>query len=232
MKTRILKISVGKNDFVKIPTIYATEKNAVIEIIQKPFSTSSIIYIQNSPKIKTSNAKIKIFLERGSRCEIFAGIANGENSALEIEAVLKGQNASLKEEIVFIGKKKQKANIKSITNILSGNSEANMQIKGILHDKSQAVFDGNINIAKTAKNSSAKLGQHALLMSPDAKINALPALDIRTNEANASHSASITRPDEEQLFYALSRGIDEQTAAKLIAEGFLGKITQKQLCKM
>ena len=51
-----------------------------------------------------------------------------------------------------------------------------------------------------------------------------PELEIKNNEVKASHSASVGRIDEEQLFYLESRGVEKHDAEKLIIKGFLGEV--------
>lgn len=49
-------------------------------------------------------------------------------------------------------------------------------------------------------------------------------MEIKNNEVKASHSASVGRIDEEQLFYLESRGVEKHDAEKLIIKGFLGEV--------
>ena len=91
----------------------------------------------------------------------------------------------------------------------------------MLKDKSKSVFKGMIRIGKDARNSSAYLAGHAILLSPDAKSDAIPGLEILTNEVKATHSASVAQIDQEQIFYMMTRGLSEDEAKKFIVLGFL-----------
>lgn len=99
--------------------------------------------------------------------------------------------------------------------------------RGILKDTAKGRYDGNIKIAQSAKKTDAFLEEKTLLLSAGAKSEAIPALEIGTNDVKAAHSASCTRVDDNQLFYAASRGIPEDEAIRLIAEGFLGSLLMK-----
>ena len=62
---------------------------------------------------------------------------------------------------------------------------------------------------------------HAILLSPDARSDAIPGLEILTNDVKATHSASVSQIDEEQIFYMMSRGLSEDESKKFIVMGFL-----------
>ena len=62
------------------------------------------------------------------------------------------------------------------------------------------------------------------MLSDKARADANPILLIDENEVQAGHAASISRVDQEQLYYLMSRGIDKNQAEKLIIHGFLGLV--------
>jgi Fe-S cluster assembly protein SufD len=84
----------------------------------------------------------------------------------------------------------------------------------------QARFVGNIRIRPAAHGVDATLRDDALLLSKDAHIDSIPALEIGANDVKAYHGATIGAIDGEELFYAMSRGIDRSSAERMIALGF------------
>jgi Fe-S cluster assembly protein SufB/Fe-S cluster assembly protein SufD len=89
-----------------------------------------------------------------------------------------------------------------------------------LKGESRSLFKGMIKIGTTAKNSRAYLAHHAMLLEKAAKSDAIPGLEILTNEVKATHSASVAQIDEEQLFYLMARGLTQNEARKMIVLGF------------
>jgi Fe-S cluster assembly protein SufB/Fe-S cluster assembly protein SufD len=77
-----------------------------------------------------------------------------------------------------------------------------------------------IKIGKKAKNTSAYLAEHAMLLSPNARADAIPGLEIESDNVKATHSASVSQIDPEQLWYLTTRGLSRDEATKLIATGF------------
>ncbi|MBV9269803.1 MAG: SufD family Fe-S cluster assembly protein, partial [Candidatus Eremiobacteraeota bacterium] len=75
-------------------------------------------------------------------------------------------------------------------------------------------------IAENAQASEAFLRDDALLLSRNAHIDSVPALEIAANEVRAYHGATVGAIDEEQLFYMTSRGIERKDAETMIALGF------------
>ena len=93
--------------------------------------------------------------------------------------------------------------------------------KVVLEDRAKYDFEGMIDIRNGSANSNAYLKVDVLILSPEANARVVPSLEIAENEIKASHGATITKVNEEQLFYMKSRGISEKQAKKLIVEGFL-----------
>lgn len=143
------------------------------------------------------------------------------------EVVFEGEYAEAENHTVYFGRKKSRVDLSTthIHKVPGGISR--IASHGILLDESYARYVGLIKILQTAPQTDAQLEEKTLLLSSDAKVDAVPGLEIGTNDVRATHSAGVTRIDEEQLFYAASRGIDEKTAIRLIAEGFLKHAFQK-----
>ncbi len=65
------------------------------------------------------------------------------------------------------------------------------------------------------------------MLDKTANVDAIPGLEIRTNDVKASHSATVSRVTEEDLFYFRSRGIDPVTARHMFVEGFLYDLAER-----
>lgn len=137
------------------------------------------------------------------------------------ETQLIGAGSSTEQRTLFFAENDEVFDIFSSTIARGTNTSAKIIARGIGTGKSKVRFDGGISIEQTALGAQGHLFEHTLLLSPDAQMNAIPALTIGTNEVVASHSASVTRIDDEHLLYCMCRGIDEKAATRMIAEGFL-----------
>jgi len=77
-----------------------------------------------------------------------------------------------------------------------------------------------IKIGRKAKGASSYLACHGMLLGPDAKANAIPSLEIETNDVKATHAASVSPIDEDKIFYLESRGMDKESAKRMVTLGF------------
>lgn len=94
-------------------------------------------------------------------------------------------------------------------------------IKGVVDGNGQAFVNGIIKVLPKAIGTNAFLEERILLLSPSAKAEAIPNLEIKTDDVKCSHAATVGKIDEEEVFYLQSRGISETQAKEMIVEGFL-----------
>ncbi|MEM3807030.1 MAG: SufD family Fe-S cluster assembly protein [Nitrososphaerota archaeon] len=92
--------------------------------------------------------------------------------------------------------------------------------KAAAMQRSKALLKGIIRIERRAKNSVAYLAEHAMLLSSESRAEAIPGLEIECNEVRATHSASVSQIDPEQVWYMMTRGVPREEAVKIIALGF------------
>ncbi len=215
-------LSVEEGHTVVVPPREAMPGVTVIDICVKPHASLHLPYLHLGAT--TSMTIMRITLEEGASVDFFAGIFGGASSSLVVETVLAGAHSSARQRTIFFGDEAQHFDVFSNTTLAGENTTAVIEQKGILLRRAQARFDGNIIIKHSAHKADGKLLEHTLLLSSDARVNAIPGLTIETNDVRASHAASVTRIDDEQLFYCKSRGIEEREGVALITEGFLKTI--------
>jgi Fe-S cluster assembly protein SufD len=96
--------------------------------------------------------------------------------------------------------------------------------KGILADKSRAVFSGTTLIRQDSQKSTATQGDKNLLLSEGARVNTKPSLIIYADDVQAAHGATAGAIPEDQVFYMLARGIDMEVATSLLIKGFANEV--------
>ena len=99
--------------------------------------------------------------------------------------------------------------------------------KGVLNDKSRAVFNGKVFVRLNASGTDAQQSNKNLLLSNDARIDTKPQLEIFNDDVKCSHGATVGQLEEEELFYLLSRGLNEDLARNLLTYGFAEEIINK-----
>jgi len=99
--------------------------------------------------------------------------------------------------------------------------------KGILDDKSSAVFNGRIIVRKDAQKTDSKQTNKNLVLSDDAVIDTKPELQILADDVRCTHGATIGQLDAESMFYLQSRGIGKQQARSLLTYAFAQDIIDR-----
>ncbi len=170
---------------------------------------------QNSKRVLDIKSSQKVFLiaEKSGEIDIEMRIL-----APDIEVDLYG--------IVSISSE-EKVSIKTTSNHLAPSSTSRVHIKSVLMGNSSFNFDGIIKIANGSALSDAYLQNDNLMVGDGSTVNSLPKLEILADDVKASHGVTISSFDEEQLYYLLSRGIEQNKAEKILCNGFLNEIVQK-----
>ncbi|HEX9817934.1 MAG TPA: SufD family Fe-S cluster assembly protein [Patescibacteria group bacterium] len=138
-----------------------------------------------------------------------------------VELVGPGAEANLTS--VFQTKAKENLELSVIIHHKSPHTRAETTMKGVARDQSRIKFNGKIIIDPDCGDSQSFLTERVLLLSPQAKAEAVPDLEILTDDVRCSHAASVSNIPEEHIFYLQARGLNRLKAEEMIVEGFLGK---------
>ena len=104
------------------------------------------------------------------------------------------------------------------------NSTSALYYKGILSGRSRAVFGGTVFVREGAVKTDATQSDKNLLLSPDAEVDSKPALFIWADDVKCGHGATAGNIDAETVFYMRSRGVDLETASRMLIFGFASEI--------
>ena len=109
----------------------------------------------------------------------------------------------------------------------AAHTTSRLSYKGILDDRSHAVFGGTVFVREGADKTDAHQEDKNLLLSREAEVDSKPALEIYADDVKAGHGATAGAIADEALFYMRSRGLDEDTAMQLLVRGFAAEIIDK-----
>ena len=99
--------------------------------------------------------------------------------------------------------------------------------RGVNDDESRTVFKGKVDIGKNGGKVNTDLSLHGLLLSKKSKFHSFPAMEVINNDVIATHGASVSQIDPEQIFYFQSRGINQENAEYMIASGYFEPAIEK-----
>jgi len=166
-------------------------------------------------------------LGQDAKVNWYSGLFGSMLSRYKIEYFLNGPGASSNDSEVIFGNNEQSFDIQTNVNHESPSTEGRVVEKSILRNKSKSLFKGMIRIKENASKSNSFLSGRSILLDPDAKSDAIPGLEIFTNDVKATHSASVAQIDEEQIFYLKTRCLSHEEAERTIVEGFLEPLSRK-----
>ena len=104
---------------------------------------------------------------------------------------------------------------------------SDLLFKGALRDGSRSVWQGMINVEPGAQKTDGFQANRNLLLSKGARADSIPGLEIQADDVRCTHAATISRLEEEHLFYLMSRGIDYEEARKVVVDGFFDPIMER-----
>ncbi|MCY7345839.1 MAG: Fe-S cluster assembly protein SufD [Pyrinomonadaceae bacterium] len=159
-----------------------------------------------------------------------------DTTAINLGAKLSRHDVSLKfnaeggeafvDGLYFLGES-QHHDTHSIISHNVPNCTSHQTYKGILNDKSRGVFNGKVFVAVGASGTDGYQSNKNLLLSNEARVDTKPQLEIFNDDVKCSHGATVGQLEEEELFYLLSRGLNETLARNLLTYGFAEEIVNK-----
>jgi Fe-S cluster assembly protein SufB len=104
------------------------------------------------------------------------------------------------------------------------NTKSRIVSKGISAGKSQNSYRGQVQVMKRATNARNFSQCDSLLMGDQCGAHTFPYIDIENQTARIEHEATTSKIGEDQIFYCLQRGIDEEAAVALIVNGYAKEV--------
>jgi len=169
----------------------------------------------------------KAFVGRDAKMSWYLGLFGGQLSRYKTDSIMKESGSSAEDLEIIFGIGEQSFDVTSNLIHNGQSSRGRVLVKSVMKDSSKSLFKGMIKIGKYAKASESYLAGHAILLDKGAKSDAIPGLEIETNEVRATHSASVAQLDEAQIFYLMSRGLSRELAKREIVSGFLEPLSRK-----
>jgi hypothetical protein len=222
---------IGENQLMPIPTD-----------MNKP-----ILFFQQGTNAEPSNTGPWIVYDRiGDRDIITQGmIAQLYLSPVNVPMVIRGKFSEVYDQYQFLPWIGEGAEInmygvyladsgnyfehRPYVDHIAENCKSNVAYKGALQGVgAHTVWVGDVLIRETAVGTDSYELNRNLLLTPGARADSVPNLEIETGKIEgAGHASASGRFDDEQLFYLQARGLNETEAKKLVVRGFLSEIIQK-----
>ena len=169
----------------------------------------------------------RALVEEGGTIEWVSGSFGSHVSYLYPMSILKGRGARMEfTGITFAGKGQ---NLDTGAKVVHSAPETTsyMNTRSISKDGGISTFRSSVVVNKEAENSKSSVSCQSLMLDDVSRSDTIPAMDIRTKNADIGHEAKIGRISDEAVFYLMSRGISEEDARAMIVSGFADDVSKE-----
>jgi Fe-S cluster assembly protein SufD len=157
----------------------------------------------------------------------FAVALGGDFARLRTDSELAGQGGTSELRAAYLGRDDQMLDFRTLQDHSAPRTTSDLLFKGAVADHAHSVYSGLIRVHRGAVRSDAMQTNNNLVLDEGAHADSVPNLDIEENDVRCSHGSTVGPVDEDQRYYLESRGIDPETAERLIVAGFFVDIAQQ-----
>jgi len=194
--------------------------NAVTEIYAAANAQVNHTRIQREHDSAFHIGKTAIAQERDSRYTCH-GISTGAKlSRHHLEVYQQGEQTETVLNGLTVATGEQLADTHSLIAYSCPYSSSRQLHKCIVDDRAHGVFNGKVFVPKAAQLTDAGQLNRNLLLSPKARVDTKPQLEIVADNVKCTHGATVSQLDAEEIFYLQSRGLDRASASRLLVEAF------------
>lgn len=202
----------------------STFTNAVTEIVVGENASVNHIRIQREGGKAFHIGKSAIAQSRNSRYTCHAVNLGAQISRhnLEVSQLGEGTETTLNGLTVIGGE--QLADTHSVIAFNHPHGTSRQLHKCIVGDKAHAVFNGKVFVPKPAQLTDAGQLSRNLLLSPKARVDTKPQLEITADNVKCSHGATVSQLEDDEVFYLQSRGLNEDMSRHLLIDAFAAEV--------
>ena len=169
----------------------------------------------------------RALVEEGGTIEWVSGSFGSHVSYLYPMSILKGKGARMEYTgITFAGAGQ---NLDTGVKVVHAAPETTsvMNARSISKDGGISTFRSSVQVQKTAPGSKSTVSCQSLMLDDISRSDTIPAMDIRTRDADVGHEAKIGRISDDAVFYLMSRGLSEEEARAMIVSGFADDVSKE-----
>ncbi len=198
-----VELFVGKNAHLRYSTIENWSKNMY--------------------NLNTKRATV----EEGGTMEWVSGSFGSHVSYLYPMTILKGKGSRMEfTGITFAGEGQDLDTGAKVVHV-GADTSSYINTKSISKDGGASTFRSAVVIGEKAARSKAAVSCQSLMLDDRSRSDTIPAMDVRTGDADVGHEAKIGRISDDAVFYLMSRGISEEDARAMIVSGFADNVSKE-----
>ncbi len=226
-------INVGENAQAKFIMTYASESCMdAFSHVHTTLEVGASAHV-TLEKIQMESAEIfsfvdeEVFQDKESVFQINTMTLDGKLVRNDLHIQVQGEHAETHlNGMYMLNGQQHVANYTTVDHQVP-NCESNELYKGMMDEKSMAVFNGKVFVRKDAQKTNAFQSNANVLISEDASVNSKPELEIYADDVKCSHGSTTGQLDDEAIFYLRARGLSEKSAKQLMLTAFMSDVLDK-----
>jgi len=205
------------------PTAAALHCGAV-EILVGPGARLSYVNLQNWGSGVWHFAHQKALVSRNASLQWTIGALGSRLAKVNQHVALVGEGAHAQVNGVMFTDGAQHLSYHTLQHHQVPRCTSDLLYKGGLQGESRIVWRGMIKVDRDAQKTDGYQRDDNLILSESARADSIPGLEIEADDVKCSHGATAGRVDDEQVFYAQSRGLSRKEAIRMIVAGFFQQV--------
>ncbi|AEV16980.1 SufD protein (Membrane protein) [Thermus sp. CCB_US3_UF1] len=166
----------------------------------------------------------RALLERDAALNDLVVNLGGRYARSEVASELLGPGGESEMLGLYFGHGRQQFDHYTLQHHVEHHTRSDLLYKGAVKDEARAVFSGLIKLERGAQKTDAYQANRNLLLSPTARVDSIPQLEIGANDVRCTHGSTTAPVDEMQLFYLQSRGLPRTLAQELLVKAHLADV--------
>jgi Fe-S cluster assembly protein SufD len=196
----------------------------VAEYVVGDGATLEVASVQSLGTSCWSAARTRAAIGAGATFRQVAIGLGGRYDRVRADALLEGEGATSELQTAHVGTGDQVHDLRTMQVHIGRRTISRLHSKAAVTDRAGSIYSGLITMRHGAKKADARQVNNSLVLSEEARADAVPNLDIEENDVQCAHASTVGPLDPEQRWYLESRGVDPLDAVQLIITGFFFEI--------
>jgi Fe-S cluster assembly protein SufD len=195
-----------------------------IELIVEQGAKLRYVNLQNWGHEVWHFAHQKAHVAREGRLQWTIGALGARLAKVNQHVAMTGPDAEVQVNGVMFTEGRQHLSYNTHQHHMAPYCKSDLLYKAALQDRSRTVWRGMIKVDRDAQRTDGYQRNDNLMLSRDARADSIPGLEIEADDVRCTHGSTSGRVDEQQLFYAMTRGFTRREAVRMIVTGFFQQV--------
>lgn len=228
-----ISVRVGENAEASVIVVYRSAEGASLLMVPEidldlaQGANLRFLSLQNLDHAAHSVTHLRVTAGRDSTIRIGEVGLGGHFARLDVGLDLEGDGSSAETVGLYFGEGNQTLDYRLLVRHAGKHTSSDVFLKGAVEDESVSVFTGLLRIEPGAVGTATYETNRNLVLSEGAKANSVPNLEILCDDVACGHGSSVGPPDEESLYYLMSRGLPRPAAMRLLIKGFFQEVIDR-----